>query len=184
MYHRITKTINKIKVNCNLIKNKVINNKYKQHLLAMWVRWLNSVCGLSYGNPDESPKVFYENSSSFIETITEKGEDYENLPSKCTHCCLSVMARQWQGQVTKLSLWTEFSPFPWQNSEYLIKIKIRCSKRNMSKNGEERDNSPSKQTCHGLSVLARLRWELVAKLSLWAEFSSFPSCRESAQSKK
>jgi hypothetical protein len=45
----------------------------------------------------------------------------------------------------------------------------------MSKKGEGRDNSPSKHTCSYLSVLARLRWEWVVKLSLWAEFSPFPS---------
>jgi hypothetical protein len=29
-----------------------------------------------------------------FKNITEKGEDYENLPSKYTHCCISVMAKQ------------------------------------------------------------------------------------------
>ena len=43
----------------------------------------------------------------------------------------------------------------------------------MSKKGEGRDNSPSKHTCCCLSVLARLQWERVAKLSLWAQFSPF-----------
>jgi hypothetical protein len=45
----------------------------------------------------------------------------------------------------------------------------------MNKKGEGRDNSPSKHTFHCLSVLARLRWERVAKLCLWAEFSPFSS---------
>jgi len=45
----------------------------------------------------------------------------------------------------------------------------------MSKKGEERDNSPSKHTCRCPLMLARLQWEWVAKLSLWAEFSPFPS---------
>ncbi len=45
----------------------------------------------------------------------------------------------------------------------------------MSKKGEERDSSPSKHTCHCPLMLARLRWERVAKLSLWAEFAPFPS---------
>jgi hypothetical protein len=45
----------------------------------------------------------------------------------------------------------------------------------MSKKREGRDYSPSKSTCRCLSVLARLRWEREAKLSLWAEFSPFPS---------
>jgi hypothetical protein len=45
----------------------------------------------------------------------------------------------------------------------------------MCKKGEERDNSPSKHTCCGLSVLASLRWELMAKLSPCAEISPFPS---------
>ena len=51
------------------------------------------------------------------------------------------------------------------------------NKNKISKKGKERDNSPSKQTCYGLSVLARLWWEPVAKLSLCAEFSSFLSCQ-------
>jgi hypothetical protein len=43
------------------------------------------------------------------------------------------MARQWWEPVTKLSLWAEFSPFPWQNSEYLIKIKSDAVKNHEQK---------------------------------------------------
>ncbi len=49
-----------------------------------------------------------------------------------------MMARPWKKRVTKLSLWAQFSLFPWWNSEHLIKIKIRCSKKHEQKRWRKR----------------------------------------------
>ena len=87
-----------------------------------------------------------------FKNITKKDEDYENSPLKYTHCCLSVMERQWYEWVAKLSLWAVFSLLPWQHSEYFIKIKLDLVKK---KKGEWNQNSCQKYTRYFVLLLAR-----------------------------
>jgi hypothetical protein len=77
--------------------------------------------------------------------------------------------------VAKLSLWAEFSPFPSWHRKYIIEKNIRCAKRTQGKN--EKEIKSNLQNKHDAAHWCREGGGVgrEAKLSLWAEFSPFPS---------